>query len=50
MTWEKFSVMPRWLGRADFHLSHKSNLVRKDEGYYGRIFGDIPNNLPYIWP
>ena len=47
---EYFMSMPPWIGREDFHLSHRSNLCRKDEAYYGRIFGDIPNNLPYIWP
>ena len=41
---------PFWLGRTDFHLSHQSNLLRKDPIYYGQFFRDVPNNLPYIWP
>ena len=42
--------MPRWLGDPDFHLSHRSNLVRKDAEFYRPLFGDIPDDLPYIWP
>ena len=38
-----------WLGNEDFHLSHKSNLLRKDPEHYGK-FWDVPNNLPYVWP
>ena len=41
---------PPWLGNYDFHLSHQSNLLRKDQEYYGSIFGKVPNDLPYIWP
>lgn len=41
---------PPWLGREDFHLSHQSNLIRKDPEFYIPIFGDIPNDLPYVWP
>lgn len=33
-----------------FHLSHQSNLIRKDK-MYAPVFGlRIPDNLPYIWP
>jgi hypothetical protein len=42
--------MPRWLGDEAFHLSHRSNLVRKDPEFYRPIFGGIPDDLPYIWP
>lgn len=42
--------LPWWLGDADFHLSHRSNLVRKDPLYYRPLFGDIPDDLPYVWP
>lgn len=42
--------MPRWLGDEDFHLSHRSNLVRKDPEFYRPRFGDVPDDLPYIWP
>jgi Pyrimidine dimer DNA glycosylase len=42
---------PPWLGRRDFHLSHRSNLIRKDPGYYRPRFGDqVPENLEYVWP
>ncbi|HEX5858750.1 MAG TPA: MSMEG_6728 family protein [Microbacterium sp.] len=42
--------VPSWLGDPDFHLAHRSNLLRKDHVFYGPKFGDIPDDLPYIWP
>ena len=36
-----------WLGDAEFHEAHQSNLVRKDPVHYKF---DVPNNLPYKWP
>ena len=42
--------MPPWLGDEAFHLSHRSNLVRKDPEFYREAFGDIPDDLPYVWP
>ncbi len=42
--------LPRWLGDEAFHLSHRSNLVRKDPEHYRPLFGDVPDDLPYIWP
>lgn len=43
-------VMPAWYGDADFHASHRSNLLRKDFEYYSRFLWKEPDNLPYIWP
>ena len=42
--------MPPWLGDEALHLSHRSNLVRKDPAFYLPLFGDIPDDLPYVWP
>ena len=43
--------LPSIIGNEFFHLSHRSNLIRKDPDYYIPIFGDgIPDNLPYFWP
>ena len=44
-----FFKFPDWLGDEDFHRSHRSNLLRKDFGYYSQFF-DEPDNLEYIWP
>lgn len=41
---------PPWLGRKALHLSHQSNLLRKDPEFYGKYFPGVPDNLPYIWP
>lgn len=40
---------PIWFGNEDFHQSHRSNLLRKDFGYYSKRFDD-PIDLPYCWP
>lgn len=41
---------PPWLGDKDFHISHQSNLVRKDPEHYRQYYPDVPDDLPYIWP
>ena len=42
--------MPPWLGDPDFHRSHQSALLRKDPAHYRPMFGDVPDDLPYVWP
>ncbi|MGA5303378.1 MSMEG_6728 family protein [Nucisporomicrobium flavum] len=42
--------LPPWLGDDALHLSHRSALVRKDPDFYRPLFGDIPADLPYVWP
>jgi hypothetical protein len=42
--------LPPWLGRPDFHRSHRSALVTKDPGFYRELFPDVPEGLPYVWP
>jgi hypothetical protein len=42
--------LPPWLGDTEFHLSHRSALVRKDPAHYRHFFPDIPDDLPYVWP
>lgn len=41
---------PPWLGDPDFHLSHQSNLIRKDRAHYQPLFPGVPGYLPYLWP
>lgn len=43
-------LLPRWLGSGALHLSHRSALVRKDPAFYRPLFGDVPDDLPYVWP
>ena len=43
-------VMPPWLGREDFHASHRSNLLRKDPEWYGQWGWTESPDLPYVWP
>ncbi|WIM96177.1 MSMEG_6728 family protein [Actinoplanes oblitus] len=42
--------LPSWLGDPDLHRSHQSALLRKDPATYRPIFGDVPDDLPYVWP
>lgn len=42
--------LPSWFGDEAFHESHRSNLVRKDPAFYRPLFGDVPDDLPYVWP
>jgi len=42
--------LPQWLGDKDFHLSHQSNLLRKDPAHYGKFFPGVSPDLPYVWP
>jgi hypothetical protein len=41
---------PPWIGNNDFHIAHRSNLLRKDLEYYSKFWPDIPPDMPYIWP
>lgn len=40
---------PPWLGNHEFHLSHRSNLTRKNPEHYSQYWTVDPT-LPYIWP
>lgn len=42
--------LPSWLGNAEFHASHRSNLLRKDASFYSKYKWSEPNNLVYKWP
>lgn len=42
--------MPWWLGNPGFHLSHKSNLIREEPEHYRRLWPDVSDNLPLVWP
>lgn len=41
---------PPWLGVREFHLSHRSNLVRKLPEHYGALWPGVDPDLPYFWP
>lgn len=43
-------ALPPWLGDEQFHISHRSNLLRKDPIHYGKFGWTDPDNLPYYWP
>jgi hypothetical protein len=43
-------ALPPWLGDEAFHRSHRSALVRKDPEHYRAMFGDVPDDLEYVWP
>jgi hypothetical protein len=42
--------LPPIIGDSRLHLSHQSNLIRKDPNFYVPKFGvEVPNDLPYYW-
>jgi hypothetical protein len=43
-------AIPSFIGNFDFHLSHRSNLVRKKPEFYLPLWPSTPDNIPYIWP
>lgn len=43
-------IMPPWFGNAEFHASHRSNLLRKDPKWYSQFGWLEPADLPYVWP
>jgi hypothetical protein len=43
-------ALPPWLGDDAFHRSHRSALLRKDPTWYAERFGDVPDDLAYVWP
>jgi hypothetical protein len=44
-------VLPPWLGNEQLHLSHRSNLLRKDPGFYGPKFeNSLRQDVEYYWP
>lgn len=47
--WHQPAPKPWWLGNPEFHRSHRSNLLRKDENHYSKYWKG-PIDLPYFWP
>jgi len=43
-------ALPPWLGDSALHESHRSNLLAKDEDFYGPLFPGTARALPYVWP
>ena len=41
---------PLWLGYEPFHLSHRSNLIRKVPARYNAFWPQENGSLPYFWP
>lgn len=42
--------LPSWLGHEPFHLSHRSNLIRKDPTFYRKFWPEEDPGLRYFWP
>jgi hypothetical protein len=41
---------PTWIGNAEFHRSHQSNLLRKSPEHYQKFGWDVAADIPYVWP
>ena len=42
-------IMPHWLGREEFHASHRANLLRKDYKFYSQYGWTEDSSNPYVW-
>lgn len=42
--------LPSWFGLEVFHASHRSNLLRKDSGWYSQFEWSESDDLEYYWP
>ena len=40
---------PHWLGKEEFHSSHRANLLRKDYEYYSKFGWKENPEAPYVW-
>lgn len=43
-------VAPPWLGREDFHASHRAALLAKDYAFYSQYNWSESPRLEYVWP
>lgn len=43
-------VMPHWLGRDDFHSSHRAALLFKNPEFYSKFGWSETPKLEYVWP
>jgi hypothetical protein len=50
VNWTVEETRPPWWGDADFHRSHRSNLLRKLPTYYRTYWSNERDDLPYVWP
>ena len=42
-------VKPHWIGKEEFHSSHRANLLRKDYEYYSQFGWTENSESPYVW-
>lgn len=47
---QAFTDLPKWWKNKKFHVSHRSNLVRKKPEHYSKFEWNVPDNLEYVWP
>lgn len=40
---------PGWWDDMEIHVSHQSNLMRKNPDHYSPFYGHVPDDLPYVW-
>lgn len=43
-------LLPAWVDDEAVHISHRSNLIRKDPEFYTPRFPGTPVDLDYVWP
>ena len=48
-SWKQWPAKPEWF-LPELVRSHQSNLIRKKPEHYKKLWPDVPDDLPYIWP
>lgn len=48
--WADSIIQPSWMGREDFHASHRAALLRKDPAHYGQFGWTEEPSGDYVWP
>ena len=43
-------VLPPWLDDTRIHISHRSNLLRKDLQFYSQYNWGVSSDMEYYWP
>ena len=41
--------IPHWIGKEEFHSSHRANLLRKDLEWYSQFGWTENSESPYVW-
>jgi hypothetical protein len=47
---DRLTHYPDFIGKKEFHDSHKSKLLFKKPEHYSQFNWNVPSDLEYVWP